>query len=313
MEVHPKAFISYAWQPQTQKAWARELAAQLRGDGVDVTLDQWATAPGDQLPQFMERAIREHDLILVVCTPEYKVKSDGRTGGVGYEGDIMTAELLRGRELKRFIPILAAGDFGSAVPTWLGGRYAVDLRGSTYSEEQYHDLLNTLLGTRQPAPPVGKARARPAAAATQQTAAEGDAPAFEPIRLLGVAVDQVGSPRNDGSAGSALYAVPFMLSRRAPENWGRIFVHTWNNPPRFTTMHRPGIARVSGDRVVLDGTTLDEVRDVHRDTLKRVMDVTNRIYGEAVAKQAAAERAAQLQDAEHRRQVQDIAQQIKFD
>src|SRR5690606_29362925 len=75
MPSNPKAFMSYSWQPQAHKEWARELAARLRGDGVDVTLDQWATAPGDQLPQFMERAVRENDLILVLCTPEYKVKS----------------------------------------------------------------------------------------------------------------------------------------------------------------------------------------------------------------------------------------------
>ena len=87
----PSAFISYSWDSDEHKKWVRELAIQLRAQGIDVILDQWHTAPGDQLPAFMERAIRENDFVLIVCTPKYKDKSDSRSGGVGYEGDIMTA------------------------------------------------------------------------------------------------------------------------------------------------------------------------------------------------------------------------------
>lgn len=311
MTEHPRAFISYTWEPPAHKAWVSDLAARLRSDGVDVTLDQWATAPGDQLPEFMERSIRENDLLLIVCTPEYKARSHGRKGGVGYEGDIMTGELLRGRDLKRFIPVLAAGDADSAVPTWLAGRYFVDLRGEAYSEDQYNDLVNTLHGKRPTAPPLGRRPTpRSATSAGYSPAATGS---FEPIRLLGVAVDEVGSPRNDGSRGSALYAVPFMLSRTAPHEWGGVFVHTWDRPPRWTTMHRPGIARVTGDRVILDGTTLEEVKRVHRDTLQLVLNETNRIYVEALDKQASAERAAREREEQHRRQVREIADDIAFD
>jgi len=31
-----------------------------------------------------------------------------------------------------------------------------------------------------------------------------------------------------------------------------------DNPPQFSTMHRPGIAKVTGNRIVLDGTTVEE-------------------------------------------------------
>jgi TIR domain len=63
----------------------KELAARLRGDAVDVRLDQWHSVPGAQLPHFMEREILGNDYVMIVCTPKYKVKSDQRTGGVGYE------------------------------------------------------------------------------------------------------------------------------------------------------------------------------------------------------------------------------------
>src|SRR5436190_20835175 len=89
----PSAFISYSWDDDAHNDWVRTLAGRLRGDGVDVRLDQWDAVPGDQLTAFMERSVRDNDFILVVCTPRYKNRADERKGGVGYEGDIMTAEV----------------------------------------------------------------------------------------------------------------------------------------------------------------------------------------------------------------------------
>ena len=68
----PKAFVSYSWDSLDHKKWVKELARRIRSDGVDLMLDQWATVPGDQLPVFMETAIRENRYILIVCTPNYR-------------------------------------------------------------------------------------------------------------------------------------------------------------------------------------------------------------------------------------------------
>jgi hypothetical protein len=152
----PKAFISYSWDDEPHKEWVKALAARLRSEGIDVTLDRWAVAPGDQLPRFMETAVRENDFVLIVCTPSYKLKSDGRKGGVGYEGDIMTGEVFSGKDHRKFIPVLRSGGWGDASPSWLAGRYGIDLRGDPYSEVRYEDLLDTLHGTREQAPPVGR-------------------------------------------------------------------------------------------------------------------------------------------------------------
>ena len=51
---------------EAHKLWVRELATRLRASGVDITLDQWHLAPGDQLPQFMESAVRDSGFVLVV-------------------------------------------------------------------------------------------------------------------------------------------------------------------------------------------------------------------------------------------------------
>jgi hypothetical protein len=155
----PTVFISYSWDDESHKDWVRNFAAGLMGDGVEATLDQWRAVPGDQLPEFMERSVRENDYVLIICTPHYKERSDDRLGGVGYEGDVMTAETItaRSRQIQRkFIPILRTGKWEDAAPSWLLGKYRIELRGEPYSEESYQDLLRTLHGARPGPPPLGQ-------------------------------------------------------------------------------------------------------------------------------------------------------------
>lgn len=149
-----KVFVSYSWDNDDHKKWVRDLAAQLRGDGIDVTLDQWHLVPGDQLPQFMERAIRESDYVLIVCTHKYKDRSDKRQGGVGYEGDIITAEFMATYNHSKFIPLLRQQSWNDSAPSWMLGKYYIDFSSSPYSEKSYDDLQSTILGTREKAPPI---------------------------------------------------------------------------------------------------------------------------------------------------------------
>ncbi len=155
MPLHKTAFISYSWDDETHKKWVRDLATRLRTDGIDVRLDHWHTVPGDQLPEFMEREIRDNDYVLVICTPKYKTKSEARTGGVGYEGDIMTAEVLAKQNHRKFIPLLARGAWVEAAPSWLLGKRYVDLSDAARYEQGYSDLLTTILGTGPKPPPLG--------------------------------------------------------------------------------------------------------------------------------------------------------------
>lgn len=304
----PTAFVSYSWDDDVHIAWARELATRLRADGVAASIDQWAAVPGDQLTEFMERAIAENKHVVIVCTPRYKERSEKRVGGVGYEGDIMTAELLRERNRRKFIPVLRRGTWRDAAPSWLSGSYFIDLSDGPRYEAQYEDLLNTLFGARPVAPPLGPPRRNVADASTVSSP-----PTEERIRIVGVIADDVGMPRNDGTRGSALYSVPFRLSRRASDAWAHVFEQIWNRPPRFTTMHRPGIASVSGDRIILNGTTIDEVQKYHRDTLVLCVNEANRVIAEreeAVSRQREEQR--RMHEA-HEARVRDVSDKIRFD
>jgi hypothetical protein len=77
----PRCFISYSWDSNQHKDWVRILGEKLRENGVDVILDQWHLRPGADITEFVEQSIVGSDYTLLVCTPEFAVKSDSLRGG----------------------------------------------------------------------------------------------------------------------------------------------------------------------------------------------------------------------------------------
>lgn len=66
-------------------------------------------------------------------------------------------------------------------------------------------------------------------------------------------------------------------------------------------MHRPGIASVQGDRIILDGTTVQKVERYHRETLTLAVNEANRRFAEWEAQRRRAEEAERLRVEEHRK------------
>jgi hypothetical protein len=134
----------------------------------------------------------------------------------------------------------------------------------------------------------------------------------EPIRLLDVITGEVGQPRNDASPGSALYAVPFKLSKEPTDIWVRAFIHAWEFPERFTSMHRPGIARVEGNKIILDGTTIEEVEKYHLETLKLAIKRANETVVQETARRGQLEAAAEERHRQHLQHVESVAKRLKL-
>lgn len=306
----PRVFISYSWEDEDHKLWVKKLTDTLLSDGIDVSIDQYDLSLGDRLPQFMEQQISNADYVLIICTPTYKQKSDSRRGGVGYEGHIISGELFTLHNERKFIPVIRKGNRLSAIPTCLEGKLGVDLSGQGNYDDNYKDLVTTLLGGKRK-PAVGK---KPDCVdkhlqASQEFQSQSHE---EPIRILGIITDEVTMPRLDGTRGSALYKIPFRLSKTPSRLWAELFVREWNDPPRFTTMHRPRIASVYGDRIILDGTTIEEVRDYHRETLLLCIDEASKKERQILAEQKRLKVREEARTREHNSTVRAIADELEF-
>lgn len=154
-----KVFISYTWEDEHHNAWVESLAARLRTDGIETTLDQWDLGLGDEITRFMEAGVRDHDRVLVICTPEYKRKADSRLGGAGYETSQITAEILSQSKRGKVVPVLRKGTRADATPSYLSGINGADLCEGNPGryEAEYRKLRQDLSGARRTAPPVGGA------------------------------------------------------------------------------------------------------------------------------------------------------------
>lgn len=86
------------------------MGERLYAAGIEARLDQWFVQPGESFTAFMEQEVEAADFALVVCTPSYAHKSNKRQGGVGYEQQIVSGQLMSGTARSKFIPILRKGE-----------------------------------------------------------------------------------------------------------------------------------------------------------------------------------------------------------
>ena len=144
MAEHPKVFISYSHDSPEHKRWVSELGTKLRYKGVDGVLDQWNLTPGDNFTQFMEVGVRDLDWVLVICTDNYVRKANNREGGVGYEVQIVIAQLVENLGIDKFIPIIRQASGQEKMPTFLGGRVYIDFTDDSQFDEKFNELLHKL-------------------------------------------------------------------------------------------------------------------------------------------------------------------------
>jgi hypothetical protein len=298
-------FISYSHADQ---ALARALAETLRRLGFKVWIDEGELKVGDSLIERIATAIADIDFFLALV-------SESSVGSKWCRKELalaVTGEL--GREGVRVLPVQVDG---AAMPPSLADVYYLKLDHSNVDEvaQAVADAIPKHQAEQQARHAKRAQTSDPAPAVSRSTPSTTPAapPEFEPIKIIGIVEEGVGRPRNDGSPGSALYRIPLRLSRRPDRTWADYFVQVWDRPPRVTTMHRPGIASVSGDTVILDGTTMEELERYHVDTLRLVLDKANADVAEHERQrwqQAQREEAAQRQ---HEETVEEISGRLKFE
>lgn len=299
-------FISYS---HADKPLAEALAEGLKSAGYRVWIDSGELRIGDSLVAAISGAIDQVDF-LVALVSSTSVQSNW------CQKEIALA--MSGEIAEKGITVLPCQVGGVAMPVTLADKLYLEINADMIDEAvatldrdmRRHLVPPDPLQARKRAPAPSK---RPSARARTSRKSVSPFDPHAPVTITGVDTEGVGKPRNDGSRGSALYRVPLKLSATPDRIWAELFVQHWNSPPRFTTMHRPGIASVSADRIVLDGTTMDEVERYHVETLRLVVDATNRDR-QALAEQQDREREAEIaRVANHERSVGEISERLRFD
>lgn len=316
-----KVFISYTWDNDKHKEWVVSLASKLEEDDIEVELDQWSLEPGDEMSLFMEKSIYNSNYILVICTKNYKEKTNSRIGGSGYEARLMSIEIIKGTKDKKVIPILRCDSWDEGMPDFLKGNLGVNLNYDFNDEkfiENYNDLLTTIYGAKRKRVvkkeiPVNKIAKHLNIKPEELEFNSTDKNFIREIKIEGIITDKVTIPKLDGTRGSALYSINFRLSDYPDNLWRELFIRNWNMPPTFTSMHRPGIAKIIGDEVVLNGTTIEEVQNYHRDTLKIVVKKTNEEYKSIKEREFRLKKIEEEKINSHYKNINDIASKIEFD
>lgn len=152
----PKVFISYSHDSNEHKAWVAKLATDLRSNGVDVILDQWDLALGQDMSLFMQRGLASSDRVIMVCSEEYVKKADVGTGGVGYERLVITSEVVQNIDTKKFIPVVRENPSSLKVPRFMGPRlYADFTRDADYGVKLAEMLREIHNAPALSKPPLG--------------------------------------------------------------------------------------------------------------------------------------------------------------
>ena len=76
--------------------------------------------------------------------------------------------------------------------------------------------------------------------------------------------------------------------------------------------HRFGIASVVGDEIILNGTTIEEVRDYHRETLILCVEEANKKESEIKRKERERREREEMQRKKHYDNISSVAEEIEF-
>jgi TIR domain len=142
----PRVFISYSQDSPLHRRRIRTLADQLRADGIETWIDQYAQDPDEGWPAWMRSQVAQADRVLLVFTETYARRFLGpEAQGIGlgatFEGVLATQALYEsgGRNTK-FRPVVFTEDDAQFIPSELRrfNRYRVD------SPDHYQNLLRWL-------------------------------------------------------------------------------------------------------------------------------------------------------------------------
>lgn len=149
-KVSPRVFVSYSWSSEDHKDRVRLLVDRLIGDGVDVLLDVYDLREGDDRFVYMERSVTDPSVTKVIAITDraYKEKMDGRKGGVGIEGTIMSAKVYQqvSGENNKFVAVVFETELDgkASLPAMFDSKFYIDMTTDELLEANYEQLVRFL-------------------------------------------------------------------------------------------------------------------------------------------------------------------------
>jgi hypothetical protein len=143
--VPPKLFVSYSWTNPEHETWVLRLATELRESGIDVILDKWDLKEGNDAHVFMEKMVTDPEIkkVILICDKMYVDKTDGRSGGVGKEAQIISGEIYEKQDQSKFVAVIKECDDDGKpyCPVYYRSRIYVDLSDASTYSENFEQLL----------------------------------------------------------------------------------------------------------------------------------------------------------------------------
>lgn len=141
----PKLFISYSWTSDEHEQWVVTLATALRESGVDVVLDKWDLREGNDAHHFMEQMVSNPEIqkVVMICDSKYAEKANDRSGGVGTETQIISAEIYAKQNQDKFVAVLSEMDSNGKpyLPIYYKSRIYIDLSSEELYARNFEQLL----------------------------------------------------------------------------------------------------------------------------------------------------------------------------
>lgn len=141
-----RVFISHTSKTDVSVEWVKALALHLIDQGIQARLDRFHLRRGMDLPQWMCNELALADKVVVVCDEAYKMKADGRLGGVGWETMIIQGDIANlPPDSTKYQVVVRADDMDSGLPRYLKTRYAFHVPDAPADQAFRDELVKELL------------------------------------------------------------------------------------------------------------------------------------------------------------------------